>query len=195
MRIFTAPAVLIALGCASCFNMSVGPNNPPVLKAEKSFASGGRIEMELSGGNYSIKPAAGDTIRVTFSGNTGNATADLNTNGSKATLTVKDTPHNNFNAVIEVPKTSDAVVRLAAGNLEMAALTGSKDVDSQAGNVEITAGSPDNYASVDATVKVGNLSGGSFGEPDGTLSHHLAWTGHGKYTLRASLGAGNLELK
>ena len=193
MRISTVAPILIALCCTSCFTM--GPNNPPVVKAEKPFASGGRIEMELSGGNYNIKSAAGDTIRVTFSGNTGNATADLATNGTKATLAVKDTPHSNFNAVIEVPKTSDVIVRLVAGNLEMAALTGSKDVDSQAGNVEITAGGPDAYASVDATVKAGNLDGGAFGKTEGGIGQHLTWSGHGKYTLRASLGAGNLELK
>ena len=195
MRIRTATVILAAACCTSCFNMSVGPNNPPVVQAEKPFTSGGSIEMELSGGNYSVKPAAGDTIRVTFSGNTGNATADLNTNGLKATLAVKDTPHNNFNAVIEVPKTSDVVVRLAAGNLEMAALTGSKDVDSQAGNVEITAGNRDDYASVDAAVKAGNLDGGAFGKTEGGIGQHLTWSGHGKYTLRANLGAGNLELK
>jgi hypothetical protein len=173
----------------------MGPNNPPVLKAEKPFASAGSIEMELDGGNYQVRSAAGDSIRVTFSGNTGNATADLSTNGTHATLAVRDTPHNNFTATIEVPKTSDVVLRLAGGNLEMAAITGNKDIDSKAGNVEITAGSANDYASVDATVKVGNLSGGPFGEPDGSLSHHLAWSGHGKYTLRANLGAGNLELK
>ena len=190
-------AVILLAGafCASCFNVSVGPNNPPVLKAEKPFASGGSIEMDLDGGNYQIRPASSDTIRVTFSGNTGNATAGLDTNGTHATLTVRDTPHNNFTATLEVPKTSDVVIRLAAGNLEVSALTGNKDIDSKAGNVEIAAGSANDYASVDATVKVGNLSGGSFGEPDGTLSHHLAWSGHGKYTLRANLGAGNLELK
>lgn len=193
MRIFTVASILIAVCCTSCFTM--GPHNPPVVKAEKSFASGGSIEMELSGGNYSIKPAAGDTVRVTFSGNTGNATADLNTNGSKATLTVKDTPHNNFNAVIEVPKTSDVVVRLDAGNLEMAALTGSKDVDSKAGNVEITAGSPDDYASVEARVTAGNVDGGAFANAASGIGQHITWSGHGKYTLRANLGAGNLELK
>ena len=189
----SAAAILLAVFCASCFNM--GPNNPPVLKAEKPFASGGSIEMQLDGGNYQVRSATGDQIRVSFSGNTGNATADLGISGTHATLTVRDTPHSNFTATIEVPKTSDVVLRLTGGNLEMAALSGSKDIDSKAGNVEISAGSPNDYASVDATVKVGNLGGGPFGEPEGTLSHHLTWTGHGKYTLRANLGAGNLELK
>ena len=199
MNFFSKPlaigSVAIAAFCASCVNISSGPNNPPVVKADQAFAPAGSIEMQLDGGNYQIRPADDNHIRVTFSGNTGNATASLTADGPHATLAVKNTPHGNFTATIEVPKTSDLVVRLAAGNLEMGAISGSKDVESQAGNVEITAGSSADYASVDATVKVGNLGGGPFGEPDGTLSHHLAWSGKGKYNLRASLGAGNLELK
>lgn len=188
-------AVILAAVCASCGSISTGPNNPPVVKADQPFPAGGNIEMQLDGGNYQVRPADGDRIRVTFSGNTGSAAANLSVTGSHATLAVNNTPHNNFTATIEVPKTTDLVIRLAAGNLEMAAITGSKDVDSKAGNVEIAAGSSNDYASADATVSVGNLDGGPFGEAEGTLSHHLAWSGHGKYTLRASLGAGNLELK
>ncbi|HLK51356.1 MAG TPA: hypothetical protein VKT49_24610 [Bryobacteraceae bacterium] len=191
-----SPAVLVlaTVFCASC-SINTGPQNPPVVKAEKDFASGGRIEMELDAGDYQVHAADGDRIRVSFSGNSDGATADLSNTGPRATLAIKNTPHNNFHATIEVPKTSDLVLRLAAGNLEMAGIAGSKDIDSKAGNVEIGVGSPNDYAGVDATVKVGNLSGGPFGEPDGTLSHHLAWTGPGKYNLRANLGAGNLELK
>src|SRR5215469_6507245 len=128
-----AASLLSATWCSSCF--STGPNNPHVVKAEKPFASGGSIDMEFDGGNYQIRPATGDTIRVTFSGNTGNATADLNTSGAHATLAVRDTPHNNFTANIELPKTSDVVIRLAGDNLEMTGIAGSKDIDSKAGNV------------------------------------------------------------
>ena len=48
---------------------------------------------------------------------------------------------------------------------------------------------------VDAAVKVGNLNAGPFGDSGSGVSPHLKWSGPGKYTLRASLGAGNLELK
>jgi hypothetical protein len=187
-------AILVAAGiCSSC---STAPDAPLALKAEKPFASAGSVEMQLDAGNYTIRPAGGDQIRVSFGGNTGTATADLTTSGTHASLVVKDAPHSNFKATIEVPKTSDVVIHLAAGNLEMAAISGSKDLDSKAGNVEIAVGSASDYSSVDATVKVGNLDGGPFGDSGaGGLSHHLTWSGKGKYTLRASLGAGNLELK
>lgn len=191
-RFFKGAATLFIVALAGC---SAGPNQPLALKTEKPFVSAGHIEMQLDGGNYEIQPAPGDQLRVSFGGNTGDATTAVTTNGAQASLTVKNTPHTNFQARIEVPKTSDLVVRLAGGNLEMAAITGNKDIDSQAGNVEIKVGDPNDYAGVDATVKVGNLDGGPFGNSDSLVSHHLTWSGHGKYQLRANLGAGNLELR
>ena len=189
----SAAAILLAAAfCASC--SSTGVNNPAAVKVEKPFAAAGNIEIQLDGGNYEVRPAAGDTIRVTFSGNSGNAIADLSTAGTRATLAIKNTPHNNFKATIEVPKASDLVLRLSGGDLDVGAITGNKDIDSGAGDVGIAA-NPGDYASVDATVKVGDLDGGTFGSADGSLSHHLAWSGHGKYTLRARLGAGDLKLK
>jgi len=185
---------MLAVGlCSSCSQPSA-PEQPQVVKAEHSFASGGSIEMHLDGGNYRIRAADTDQIRVSFGGNPGNATAELTTNGNHANLTVKDTPHNNFQATIDVPKTADVVLRLSGGNLDMGEITGNKDIENKAGNVEIAAGSASDYASVDASVEVGNLNAGPFGQSDSVISHHVTWSGHGKYALRASLGAGNLAL-
>jgi hypothetical protein len=86
-------------------------------------------------------------------------------------------------------------VHLTGGNLEVAAIKVSKDINSKAGNVGITIPDPNDYATVDATVTAGNLNGGPFGDSGSGFSPHLKWSGSGKYTLRASLGAGNLELK
>src|SRR5712691_5236299 len=59
---------------------------------EKPFVSGGRIDMQLEGGDYDVRPGAGNTIRVTLSGNTGNAKVAVNTNGTHADIQIKDTP-------------------------------------------------------------------------------------------------------
>jgi len=165
------------------------------VKAEKAFAAGGSIEMQLDGGDYQVRPGTGDRIRVSFGGDTGSATAEVTTAGAHANVTVRDTPHGNFKAVVEVPQTSDVVIHLTGGNLEVAALTGNQDIDSKAGNVEVAVGDASHYASVDASVAMGNLDGGPFGKSDSGVRNHLAWSGSGKYTLRANVGAGNLELK
>jgi hypothetical protein len=162
---------------------------------EKPFVTGGKIDMELAGGNYDIRPAADDRIRVTLSGNTGSARVELTANGKQANLAVKDTPHNNFQATIEVPKVADLVIRLSAGNLVMTAIAGSKDFESTAGNVEIGVGDPNDYSSVDASVKAGDIDAGVFGGSKSGLFQHFTWSGRGKYRLRASLGAGNVTLR
>lgn len=184
--------LLAAIAFASCSSRS---DQPPVMKADKPFAAGGGIELQLDGGDYVIRTSPGEHIRVSFAGNTGNAVADLTTSGTHATLAIKDTPHSNFRATVEVPATADVTVHLSGGNLEIGAITGNKDIDSKAGNVTISIPNSKDYGTVDATVKVGNLDAGPFGNSDSGLSPHLKWSGSGKYTLRASLGAGNLELK
>ena len=184
--------LLVVIALASC---SSKPEEVAVMKVDKPFAAAGAIEMQLDGGDYIIRASPDERIRVSFAGNTGNATADLGTNGTHANLAIKDTPHNNFRATVEVPATADLTVHLNGGNLEVAAIAGNKDFDSKAGNIGIAIPNSNDYGTVDAAVKVGNLSGGPFGDPGPGLSPHLKWSGSGKYTLRASLGAGNLELK
>jgi hypothetical protein len=167
----------------------------PVVKVDKPFAAAGSIEMQLDGGDYIIRAGPDERIRVSFTGNTGNAAADLETNGTHAKLAIRDTPHNNFQATVEIPAKADLTVHLSGGNLEVAAITGNKDIDSTAGNVGIVIPNSNDYGNVDAGVKAGNLDAGPFGDSSSGLAPHLKWTGSGKYTLRVSLGAGNLELK
>ena len=167
----------------------------PTVMAEKPFASGGGIDVELDGGNYAVRPAADDRIRVTFSGNVGTARAELTATGAQALVRIKDTPSNNFQATIEVPNIADLVVRLSAGNLEIAAIRGNKEIESTAGNVEIAVADPNEYSSVDGSVKAGDIQAAVFGGSRSGLLQRFTWSGKGKYTLRASLGAGNLTFK
>ena len=183
--------ILIAGVCASAFLQA----QTKTTATEKPFASGGKIDMQLSGGSYEIRPAASNHIRVTLGGNPGNAKVDLTTSSTHADVKVKDTPGNNFQATIEVPRAADLVVRLTGGNLVIAAITGNKDVESYAGNVQIAVGDPKEYSSVDATVKAGDINAGVFGGSKSGLFQQFKWSGPGKYTLRAHLGAGNLELR
>ena len=167
----------------------------PTVMAEKPFAPGGRIDVELDGGNYAVRPAADDHIRITFSGNVGTARAELTATGAQALVRIKDTPSNNFQATIEVPNIADLVVRLSAGNLEIAAIPGNKEIQSTAGNVAIAVADPNEYSSVDGSVKAGDIQAAVFGGSRSGLLQRFTWSGKGKYTLRASLGAGNLTFK
>jgi hypothetical protein len=163
--------------------------------AEKPFVAGGSIDMQLDGGDYEVRPAADNHIRVTFSGNTGHAKVELTADGMHAGVHVKDTPHSNFQAIIEVPRAADFVIRLTGGNLVTAPITGNKDVESQGGNIKIAVGDPNDYSNVDTSVKAGDIDAGVFGGSKSGLFQHFTWSGPGKYTLRANLGAGNLVLR
>jgi hypothetical protein len=194
MRTTSSLVILLAAGLSACS----APEAPQqeVKVADQPFVSGGTIDMQLSGGAYSIRPSADDHIRVSLTVSPGNpGKAGLTIDKTSARLTVEDTPKNNFNATIEVPKASDLVIRLSGGNLETAAITGNKDIETGGGNVQIFVGDPNDYASVDASVKAGNLDSGPFGESKSGLLQNLNWTGHGKYKLHVQLGAGNLELQ
>ncbi len=184
--------ILAALSLASCAST---PDEPPVTKIDEPFAAAGSIEMQLEAGDYTIRASPVEHIRVSFAGNRAGAAAELGVNGPHANLSVRDTPHNNFRATVEVPATADLVVRLKAGNLYIGPIAGNKDIQSEAGNVGIAIPNSNDYGNVDAVVKVGDLDGGPFGDSGSGLSQKLKWSGPGKYTLRASLGAGNLELK
>ncbi len=196
LRGVLVPVLLTFFFCESC---SPPPGTTetakPTVMADKPFASGGKIHLELDGGSYAVRPAGGEHIRVTFSGNVGQARAELTITGAEAHVGVKDTPSNNFQATIEVPKTADLVVRLSAGNLEIAAISGNKDVESAAGNVDIAVGDPNEYSNVDGSVKAGDIQADVFGGSRSGILPRFTWSGRGKYTLKASLGAGNLMFK
>ena len=165
--------------------------------ADKAFVTGGKVDIHLDAGDYEVRAAPDNHVRVTMTGRTGNATVDVVVAGTRADVTVKDTSHTNFKCVIEVPKVSDVAIRLSAGDLDVQEIAGSKDIESTAGDVRIVVGNADDYGKVDASVKVGDLSPGPFGgsKKEGLISQSVSWSGKGKYTLRASLGAGDLKLK
>ena len=166
---------------------------------DKAFVSGGKLDIHLEAGDYEVRASKDNHVRVTLSGDMGNTVADVAINGTHADVAVRKTPNhsNHFHVVIEVPKISDVAIRLTAGDLDVDEIRGSKDIETRAGDVKIAVGSPDDYASVDASVSIGDISTGPFGSglKNGLLSHGVKWTGKGKYTLRVHLMVGDLTLQ
>ena len=163
--------------------------------AEKPFAAGGRIEMQLEAGKYTVRAARDSMIRVTLGSNDGSPKVEMSTEDAHARVVVKDTPRKNFEATIDVPPTADLVIRLTAGDLTVEAITGSKDVESNAGNVDIVTGDSTDYASVDVSVRAGDIKADPFGGSRSGLLQTFTWSGKGKYAVRARLIAGNLTLR
>ncbi len=177
-------------GCGSADTV----NDTPVT-AERTFVSGGTVDMDLSGGSYEIRPAASDRIHVVTSGHTGDTKVAVSGQGSSAKVTVSNTPHSNFHATIEVPKTTDLAITLAAGDLNVAPITGNLEIDSTAGDITVAVADANDYSKVDATVRAGNIKAGPFGDAKSGLNARLTWSGPGKHTVRVNLDAGNLTFQ
>ena len=163
---------------------------------EKDFVSGGRIEITLESGDYNIRASSDNRIHVRWNeASAKGVRVKLATNSKSADLRVENTPHNNFHAVIEVPALTDVRVRLTAGNLEMAGIKGDKDVEANAGNLNISVGISGDWGDVDASVTAGDVNAPAFKAAKGGLFRSFNWKGPGKYRLHVHLMAGDVNLR
>ena len=187
-----AATALTAFACGPMDHRSTRTGTP--LTAEKPFAAGGRIEMQLDGGEYAIRASADNRVRIATDEHIGDAVVAVTAEGTNARVEATNTP-NQFKATIDVPAAADLVIYLKAGELSIGEIAGNKDLDSFAGNITVAVGNPNDYASVDATLKAGDIQASAFGGSKSGLMPHFTWSGPGKRTLRADLGAGNLVLR
>jgi hypothetical protein len=162
---------------------------------EKDFVSGGKIEIMLESGDYRVRASSDSRIHVRWNeASARGVRVKLTANGKSADLRVENTPHNNFHATIEVPALTDVRIRLTAGNLEMAGIKGDKDIEANAGNLNISVGSSNDWGDVDASVTAGDLHAPAFQTASGGLFRSFKWKGPGKYRLHAHLMAGDINL-
>jgi hypothetical protein len=162
--------------------------------AEKDFVSGGKVEMTLESGDYDIRASADNRIHVRWN-EASVARVKLTTNGKSANLRVENTPNNNFHVTIEVPAVADLRIRLTAGDLRVSGIKGDKDIEANAGNLNIYVGNSSDWGDVDASVTAGDVNAPAFHESRGGLFRSFKWQGPGKYRLHAHLMAGDVNLR
>ena len=192
-----AAAALLAAAVAfpACvMDIDSGPDDPP-RTVEKPFAEGGSIDVQIDKGDCDVTKASGGSIRVTMSGHVRSATADVAVSGQHATVAVRQAPANRFHCTIEVPQADDLRITMGGGDLRVGDIATRTNVQSGAGDTDIIVGKASDYASVDATVGAGDLAAGPFGGGQSGIASKFNWTGSGKRTLVAHLGAGDLRLK
>lgn len=164
--------------------------------AEKDFVSGGRIEMTLESGDYSIRASADNHIHVRWNeASSKGVRVRITTNGKSADLRVENTPNNNFHATIEVPALADLRVRLTAGDMSVAGIKGDQDIEINAGDLNVAVGSSSDWGDVDASVTAGDLNAPAFKAATGGLFRSIKWKGPGKYRLRVHVMAGDVNLR
>ena len=163
---------------------------------ERTFVSGGTVRLDLSAGDYEIVGTRDERIRVSWDerARRPEVTLRIDTEASRATVRT-ETPWSDGPKIrIELPRRTNIVVKLSAGDLDIRGLEGSKDVSAHAGDVTIGVGPRDRYRYVNASVKVGELNADPFDVKKDGLFRSFEWTGKGSYELRAHLTVGDLKL-
>jgi hypothetical protein len=180
------PTRLIAQGL---FTQSTGS------PAEKDFVSGGKIEITLESGDYNIRASSDNRIHVRWNEASGKGVkVKVTTNGKSADVRVENTP-NSFHATIEAPALADLRIRLTAGDMSIAGIKGDKDIESNAGDLNLSVGNSSDWGEVDASVTAGDLNAPAFKAATGGLFRSIKWKGPGKYRLHVHIMAGDVNLR
>ena len=167
--------------------------------AQQPFASGGTVRLHLEAGGYTIKAASSDNIVVTYpphrNGDSSDVKVEIKTAPWRADVYVRNTPHNNFNATVEVPRHSNLWARLTAGELTVENVEGDKDIELWAGQINIDVPHPDQYGHRDASVLAGSLEASAFNISKDGLFRSFRQEGPGRFRFHAHVTTGEIDVR
>jgi hypothetical protein len=156
------------------------------------------LEIELGSGDYEIVASASDSIAVVYDEGTSDTLrkvkVQIDSGHGQNHLKIAG-PKANFHAVIEVPRKTDLRVRMSAGGLTIGDVEGNKDIEVVAGNLELNSLRPQDYASADFSVRIGDVYAPLFKTAKIGLSRSFKSAGPGKYRLHAHVGVGDMTLR
>jgi hypothetical protein len=166
---------------------------------EANFPSGGRLDLRIRSAEIHIVGSDENKVKVRVEGSRGSESTDIDarfeSSGDSGKLRVRGGPDNDVKITVQVPRSSNLVVRIFAGDVEVNDITGNKDIELSAGDLTIGVGNAADYAHVEASVSTGDINASPFGESRGGLFRSFEKFGKGKYKLVAHVGAGDLTLK
>jgi hypothetical protein len=162
------------------------------------FARRGQIELRIRPAQIHIVGSDEERIVVRVGGRDGLDSRDVEArfekHGNSGVLEITGGPRNDVTITVQVPKESNLVVRVFAGDVQVRDVVGDKDVELNFGSLRIGVGDATGYSSVKVSVSSGEIDAKPFGESHGGLFRSLEKSGTGKYKLRAYVGAGQLTL-
>jgi hypothetical protein len=167
--------------------------------AQQKFISGGTIRLHLEAGGYTVTPGDSENIVVTCVARTEEqlkrVKVEIKPTAASADVYVSETPHNNFQATIEVPRHSNLWARLSAGELDIESVEGDKNIEVRAGRIRIDIPHPEQYGHRDASVLTGSIESSAFDVSKGGLFRSFEQQGPGKYRLHAHVMTGEIDLR
>ena len=162
------------------------------------FAPRGQIDLRIRPAEIHVIGSDEDRIVVRVAGKQGLDSKDVQArfekHGNSGVLEINGGPRNDVTITVQVPKESNLVVRVFAGDVEIRDVVGDKDVELNFGSLRIGVGDATDYSSVKASVSSGEIDAKPFGESRGGLFRSVEKSGNGRYKLRAYVGAGRLSL-
>jgi hypothetical protein len=162
------------------------------------FAPRGQIDLRIRPAEIRIIGSEEGRIVVRVEGRQGRDSKDVQArfekHGNSGALEITGGPRNDVTITVQVPRESNLVVRVFAGDVAIRDVVGDKDVELNFGSLRIGVGDVAGYSSVKASVSSGEIDAKPFGESRGGLFRSLEKSGNGKYKLRAYVGAGQLTL-
>jgi len=171
----------------------------PEATVQKKFVSGGTIRLHLEAGGYTVSPSDSENIVVTCHANSDSRVrqvkVEIQVGPTTADVFVTNTPNNKFEATIEVPRHSNLWVRLTAGELDVEAVEGDKNLELRAGELQVEIPHPDEYGHRDASVTMGSLESSAFDVDKGGMFRSFEQQGPGKYRLHAHVLTGDVNLR
>jgi hypothetical protein len=163
------------------------------------FPSGGKLRLHLRSGEFHIIGHSENKIEVRLAGRNADRASDLtvqfNRSGNDADLRISGGPKDQLTVTVEIPSSAMLFIRMPAGDLSVEGVSGNKDIELHAGDLNISVGDAADYGHVDASVLSGDLEAPPFHESHGGLFRSFEKNGTGKYTLHAHVGAGDLTLR
>jgi hypothetical protein len=109
---------VFVLALVPCIAAGAGPDPSREAQVQEKFAPGG----------YTITASDSNAILITYKAANPDqlkqVKVQIHTSASRADVSVSDTPHNNFQATIEVPRCSDLRVRMFAGEVVIEGVEG-----------------------------------------------------------------------
>ncbi len=197
MRVITVPA-LIALSFAPGFSQSSETKGLGKDWVETGFPAHGKLHMGLQSGEVHITGGEDAKVRVRCVSQEGwegyHPQMRLKALGTSGDLEISGGPKKNFRYEIQIPKETDLVLRMPAGELHVEGIVGNKDVRLHAGELNLQVGDPEAYGPVNASVTAGNIKAEPFGVEKGGIFRSFHHDGKGLYALQVKLKTGEINL-
>jgi hypothetical protein len=158
-----------------------------------------QVRLHVRSGEILIVGADDNKITVDLAGKNVDKIQDvkgrLSVANNVAELRLTGGRRNELQIIIHVPRNSDLMARVFAGDVSVQDVIGNKDVELHAGQLTISIEKPEDYGRVDMSVGAGQVDAEVFGDSKGGLFRSVSKESGGKYRLHAHVGTGQLSVR